>query len=415
MRLFSSPAHITRIEPEHEEAFLNLLCLGFQLDPSLARQGFYDDPQYLTNERWGLWAGGTEPENLASILTITPSSMHIGSHLFPTAGIAGVTTKPENRRRGYASRLLTHVLQTMPEYGYLAAALIPFDHDFYRQLGWETVGTLFRWRVPVRQLPRYSELAHMRRFEFDDIPVLQRLYATHARLHAGRIARDELRWHYLLWNNRRKWVWQNGEQAEGYLIYDVMENGDVVRPREAYWETDAARRGIVGWLAQNLEGARIIEFNGTPHDLQRWQLSYHDRAHTTPDHPLAQWEAMPNLMWRVVNVPTILEHLLVHLPQNISKISSQSFTFHIRDVQCRWNETPLTVLSDKNEWQLDEGITVKQTVKMDIRVFSMLAIGAVSPSEAWVRHWLKAPEALLPILETFFPRREPCLQLIDYF
>lgn len=415
MKLFAPPFHVARIEREHEKVFLNLLCAGFQLDPALARQSFYDDPQYPINERWGLWVGEPKPENLVSILTITPTPMHTGQGVVRTAGIAGVTTKPEKRRCGYASHLLTQVLQHLPEYGYLAAALIPFDHRFYRQIGWETVGTLFRWRVPVRQLPRYPELAHMRRFEMTDIPVLQRLYATYAHLHAGRIAREEIRWQYVLWNNRRKWVWQNGEQAEGYLIYDVMENGEVMRPREAYWETEEARRGIVGWIAQNLEGVRIVEFSGTPYDLQRWQINVQDRVHHSPALPLAQWEAMPGLMWRAVNAVGLLEQVLTHLEKNKCKFPEQTFTFHIRDDQCQWNENPFTLYLKGDEWRLEEGITVKQTVKMDIRVFSMLVMGAVSPSEAWVRHWLKSPESILPTLEQLFPHREPCLQLIDYF
>lgn len=415
MKLFASPFQVARIEREHEEAFLDLLCAGFQLDPALARQSFYDDPQYPVNERWGLWTGEPKPENLVSILTITPTPMHTGQCVVSTAGIAGVTTKPEKRRRGYASHLLTQVLQSLPGHGYLAAALIPFDHHFYRQIGWETVGTLFRWRVPVRQLPRYSELAHLRRFEKADIPVLQRLYATYAHLHAGRIARDELRWQYVLWNNRRKWVWQNGEQAEGYLIYDVMENGEVLRPREAYWETEVARRGIIGWIAQNLEGVRIVEFTGTPYDLQRWRINVQDRVHRSPEIPLAQWETMPGLMWRVVNAQGILEQILSEMERKQYKFCEQAFTFHIRDDQCRWNQTPLTLYLKGDEWRLEEGITVKQAVKTDIHVFSMLVMGAVSPSEAWVRHWLKSSESLLPTLEQLFPQREVCLQLIDYF
>jgi len=124
---------------------------------------------------------------------------------------------------------------------------------------------------------------------------------------------------------------------------------------------------------------------------------------------------MPGLMWRVVNVTGMLEHLLTHLPKDKYNFLPQTFTFHIRDTQCRWNENPLTLHLDRGDWQLEEGVTVKQTVKMDIRVLSMLIMGAVSPSEAWIRHWLKAPEALLPALEILFPHQEPCLQLIDYF
>lgn len=158
-----------------------------------------------------------------------------------------------------------------------------------------------------------------------------------------------------------------------------------------------------------------MEFTGTPYDLQRWRINVQDRVHRSPEIPLAQWETMPGLMWRVVNAQGILEQILSEMERKQYKFCEQAFTFHIRDDQCRWNQTPLTLYLKGDEWRLEEGITVKQAVKTDIHVFSMLVMGAVSPSEAWVRHWLKSSESLLPTLEQLFPQREVCLQLIDYF
>ncbi|MCW5935045.1 MAG: GNAT family N-acetyltransferase [Fimbriimonadia bacterium] len=415
MKLWSPPIRVAPITEEWNENYLRLLCMGFQLDFGMARQVFYDDPMRPFTERWGLWTVVSGEEQLVSVMNVSPAPMWVHGQVIPTAGISGVTTHINHRKQGYSSRLLTDTMPALKQKGFLAAALVPYSHHFYRPLGWETVGCLFRLRLPPKRLPAFTESRWMRRYEVSDESALKKLYAQRCPPRNGRLAREELRWQYVLWNNRRKWVWHDQGEVRGYLLYDLVEEGDVLRVREMVWNHEHARRGMIGWLAQNMERIRTVEFTGSSDDLKQLNLSIFDRQHAPLEQPLYCWEAMPNFMWRVLDVPGLLERLLPPDAPD-SMLGGVSFSLQIKDEQCDWNAQRITFFAgEEGELRMEENRRASSIVKMDMRTFSMLTMGAVSPSEASAKHWLKAPESLLPTLDALFPTAESCLTLTDYF
>jgi predicted acetyltransferase len=56
--------------------------------------------------------------------------------VYPMAGVAGVATLPQARRRGYARALLTRLLEQMRESGHVVSALYPFRPSFYERFGY---------------------------------------------------------------------------------------------------------------------------------------------------------------------------------------------------------------------------------------------------------------------------------------
>lgn len=419
MRFWTTESEVRPLEPEEYEELIRLLCVGFRLDYHLATNLFYQDPQLEISQRWGLWIQEGRKRRLASVLTVIPAPIWVGKAVVPTAGIAGVTTHPELRGRGYASRLLTTLLQPLFAQGYQATALLPFDHQFYRRLGWETVGTLTRLRLPPDRLPKYPESTQVRPCEQEDLPALQHLHSKFTCHRTGAIRRDAQRWAYLLWNNRHKWVIGLKGQVEGYLFYDLIEDGNGLRVREFIWSTEEARRGLIGALARNPERVRWIEFNGTPADLQRLGLAYL-QENSPPEKPLAVWEIMPGFMWRVVNAPALLETLLASITDPPSPLPSSvpPLALILRDPYCPWQEQPIIIsTNDSGNLHLVQNAEPLSPIpiKMGIRLFSLLAIGGVEVQEALARGWLRAPDAVIPALKRMFPYRQPCLIPSDYF
>jgi predicted acetyltransferase len=64
-----------------------------------------------------------------------PMRQNIRGATFRMAGIAGVATLPQARRRGYASALVTELLGMMRESGYPVSTLYPFRPSFYGRHG----------------------------------------------------------------------------------------------------------------------------------------------------------------------------------------------------------------------------------------------------------------------------------------
>ena len=416
LRLGRPPVQVGLVPPEEEEAFLRLLCTGFGFDLPTARPYFYDDPYYPHNQRWGLWVGEGRSRTLVSILTAIPLQMWVGEQLIPFMGIAGVTTHPQYRRRGYARQLLTMVLNALHAQGVPGAALQAFDFGFYRPLGWEVVGTLMRVRLTPMQLPPFPH-AGVRRAVEADYPAMQQLYEQHARLahqtsSAGRLLRDELRWRYLLWNFRHKLVYAEGGSVQGYLIYDFTEAGWVLRVREMVWHTESARRALLGWLATNEEHVRHIEFSGTPDELAHLQLTGWRLSQNNPDDALLRWELLPGFMWRVVH-PL---HLLQLLLSPCLAAGGQPFCLALSDSQIEANTGVYTVLASKDGWQVERGVREElPLIKMGMRTLALLTMGTFSVGELVARELLTAPPELLDTLERLFPARSPCLRPIDYF
>src|SRR5438132_11565620 len=84
------------------EQFLEVFSAAFRLNRDAARPLFYRDPFFdLRLKRICLDSGA-----IVSCLTVVPCRLRVGTGIVPMAGIPGVATGPECRRRGYAGAWL---------------------------------------------------------------------------------------------------------------------------------------------------------------------------------------------------------------------------------------------------------------------------------------------------------------------
>jgi len=401
------------VPPEEDEAFLRVLCQGFDLEIGTARLLFLNDPYYPYNQRWGLWVQERKRPVLVSIATAIPLQFWMRGRVVDSYGIAGVTTLHEYRRRGLAHQLLRAIVRTMYNEAVPGLTLQAFDHEFYRKLDWETVGTLTRLRLSPSHLPAFLTQG-VRTMQEGDPEAVFRLCETTLPLETGRLVRDELRWNYMLWNYRNKWVYEHQGHIEGYLLYDFLEEGWVLRVRELVWSTERARRALIGWLASNRERVRQIEFAGTLADLQPILQHLTPALGTAPERPIASLERVPGLMWRTTHPEAMLRALLEGLPAPepflplILVISDPLFP------ESPWR-LELTAPDGLIQVSAQQGDTRAHQVWLSSRAFSLLVWGSEEPHALWTRKLLRAEESALPVLEALFPPQEVCLRLSDYF
>jgi predicted acetyltransferase len=65
-----------------------------------------------------------------------PMRQNVRGVVYQMAGVAGVATLPQARRRGYARALVTEILGLMRDRGHVVSALYPFRPSFYGRLGY---------------------------------------------------------------------------------------------------------------------------------------------------------------------------------------------------------------------------------------------------------------------------------------
>jgi len=124
------------IRRDEAEEFLGLLCGVFRLDVSRASAVFFSEPLFDLSRKWALYQDGM----MVSILTTSPLRFGWGRAI----GIAGVATAQPHLGKGYATRLLTHVLERAEEDGEGPAMLFAHSEGLYRRLGFEAVDEVVR-------------------------------------------------------------------------------------------------------------------------------------------------------------------------------------------------------------------------------------------------------------------------------
>lgn len=402
--------HIHRVPFEEEEAFLRVVCNAFGVDLPSIRTHFYDDPYYPANQRWGLWVEEGGHQRLVSVLTGVPLELYVGERTIPCVGVAGVGTLSSHRRRGYAGQLLSALVRALHEEGMPLAILQAFHHGFYRRFGWETVGTLGRVRVAPSQMTPFPSVGVRRAFP-SDYPAVRHLHAQYRIPKTGALVRDDLRWDYLFWNFRNKWVCEQDGQVEGYLFYDFLEGGLILRVREILWSTERARYALLGWLAHNEERVRQVEFNGTIDELLQLRLNPLSTGHDDPEKPILQYEVLPGFMARVLDPFRLLSALLegCPIPQEF-----QPFSLTVLD-RLLGTQPPIALLARGEVITVAQGTMVEPSLTLGSETLARLALGAMEPRELFQRDKHGFPPELRPTLESLFPSRNPCLRPIDFF
>ncbi len=113
--------------------------------------------------------------------------------------------------------MLEHALEEGRSQQIPLMMLYPFQHGFYRRLGWAWTGQTYQYRISARHLPTYSERVNVIPYNPDQHQQsLQAIYQKAAQHHNG-------------WLKRRDWQWQDYlKPSKGREIYAYIEAGEVL-------------------------------------------------------------------------------------------------------------------------------------------------------------------------------------------
>lgn len=169
---------------------------------SLCQYAFGMTADYTrTYERWvghflrHAW-GAFDGRDLAAGLWSYPYQMRVGDRWLRAAGVAAVATRPESRNQGLVRALMTRAHEAMRADGCPLAALMPFKHSYYRDMGYADAFFQHEWSFAPAQLARRpSRDVRLRRVDpLRVLPTLTRLHDAEAARRFGGCRRDSLYW-----------------------------------------------------------------------------------------------------------------------------------------------------------------------------------------------------------------------------
>ncbi len=267
---------------------------------------------------------------------------------------------PEERRRGYARRLMAGLLDELYAQQTPLSLLFPFSVGFYRTLGYGLANFTWLMELAPRLLPDYSERIHVRRAGPADEAAIR---ACHE---AARCLPQNNGW-----PGRGDWEWRNkvakpehekavfvaDGQVEGYLVYTLTWStaATPVKLLEWVWTSDRAWRGLAGFLAALGDQATSVSYNA-PQGSPAARL-------------------VNGFMLRVVHLPAALA--VRRYPGHVKA----EFVLQVNDVQLPANSQSLLV-QISNGAATATATTASPQVRTGMAVFSQLYAGVMTAEQA---------------------------------
>ncbi|MGE6753244.1 GNAT family N-acetyltransferase [Rossellomorea sp. NPDC071047] len=374
---------ITKLNHDQLEESLQLSEYAFQyVVPSEDRERRLQ--QTKNHTVYGIY----EEEILAAKLHLIPLQVHLGEHVYPMGGIAGVATYPEFRRRGYVRQLMNHSLLKMKEDGTVLSMLHPFSIDFYRKFGWEVFASFHKVQLEKKDLvPLKPHNGLIRRFKKDTYPnELELIYDRYAEQHNGMLVRST-NW----WRDRSitdLWIaiyYNDAGEATGYLTYEVKK--EKMKVEEFVPLTSDARIGLWNFICQHDSMVNEAELILNPCEVLPYMLK----------DPRMKEEKHPYFMARIVDVEKFLKRYVkeIDFPYQLE--------FTITDSTAAWNNS--TFVLNKSEVMV--GDKIEAPISLDIKAFTALIFGVHTPEELIQMGKLQAEKEDFHKLQSFSQGNHP--------
>jgi predicted acetyltransferase len=226
------------------------------------------------------------------------------------------------------------------------------------------------------------------------------------------LARNADRWSQLCADPNLRVTLHGASGVEGYAITaDSRDSygGKMLRVLDLAAITPQAWRALVGSLTES--AAESVEWLASPADLAASGVMRSPAPLREGFKPRSIATVRPQFQCRVVDLPGALRARAATLPQGEYHLAIQ-----LRDDLLPENETPVALRCAGGTVEVDAARPTDPVLELDVRIFSQLYTGFMSPSEAVSQGLAHCDSSeALEIADALFPAGEPFIAEIDRF
>lgn len=290
------------------------------------------------------------------------------------AGIGGVATLPEARRRGFVRALFRYTLEEARENGDIVSYLFPFSHVFYRKFGYEACMVKQKIRVPLSALSGFSGRGESGFATLirpgEDESAVRALYDTYAAGQNLMTLRSERQWARRLGRDpyaerAYTYLWRgNGGKPLAYVIFRAEGAEDKVgmNVEELVWSGAEGLRGILGFLGGFTARYETLLYEAPEYFPLRLLL---------PEPYAVESRTECNGMGRIVDAARALETL--GLP------AGETFRIRVHDDFLSWNDGCFLLCNEGATHA--EKTEAEPDLETDIRTLAQLVCGFASAQD----------------------------------
>jgi predicted acetyltransferase len=343
------------------------------------------------------------------------------------AGLVGsVAVPPEQRRRGFARRLMTDGLKELRAQKTPISLLFPFSVAWYRRLGYGVANFNWHFELSPRLFPDHEERMAVRQAGPDDAPGMRACY-NRARGFArnnGWLSRGDWEWQQRLWlPDHEIVVFEEDGRIQGYLVYELTwEPGDsVAKVLEWVSTSETAWRGLLAFLGALGEQVRTIIITVRPGSSLLAALSEpYDREDKPVEFVFYRTaQLISGFMLRVVHLAEALQqrryphHVTVDLALAVDdrQLPANSAPCHVHIER----GAAVVVPQQQDAGRLGKGVGFLPQVVTDMATFSELYAGVTSAKQARMAGRLQADDTACAALTAAFATAPLYMWPADWF
>ncbi len=335
-----------------------------------------------------------EGDKVCSALQLLPYQIHIRGRMQSCAYVAGVSTWPEFRGKGYVRLLLKAAVTHMAEVGIFLSFLLPFQYDFYRKYGWEICYDRVLYhnvmKTPSRDTPKEATYS---RITPKDIEILSSCYQSFMTPYNGYVLRTVQDWQMRLLDLALEkgagYLLKGEAGASGYIFYTLSDK--VLTIKELVYNHPHSRDALLTLAGSHLGGqVDQIRFFAPVDDL--WLLKMQDPR------GLIQREAY--VMGRLNSVHDALSGMPTQVsPRLVLSVEDSS---HLANEACYYLD------NDSGKLRVTQALASPDAA-ISIATLSQLYWGYLSASQAYRQGLIRVESSsnVIETLDTLFPNSVP--------
>lgn len=226
-----------------------------------------NDLKQLPNERL-ICAFDDDDRTMLADMEITAFYNNFCGNILKCAGVGGVASKPEHRRKGAVRKLFDYLFENLAETeGYDISILYPFSSSYYRKFGYETAGYKISCTFPFSEfsdIERSSDVTILNEKLIPEINVLYNKIALKDNLSFRRKGSAYFSTEPMKTNcYTYMWKSKSGEYR-AYATYRFDRNASRLNVEELGYLDKESLLGILGFLRVYDGNAKEICFNTLP-------------------------------------------------------------------------------------------------------------------------------------------------------
>jgi predicted acetyltransferase len=256
------------------------------------------------------WAAFNDSDEMMSCISVMPYDVTFDDYVLKMAGIGGVCTYPEHRRKGAVRECFHNAFEEMYHNGVSFSYLYAFSEKFYGNFGYIRSSASMLWTFDLKTIPDYRFDGSFHLYRADgNYKEFDMVYQEYAKKYNMMVHRDKYDWDTLkdanpFKGNRSAHLYKDKSgKPRGYMIYEKLyENNHIILDcKELIFDSFTTLKALMSFAKTFSADYDQVAFRA-PSCLS---LDYFcdDYSQSSSSRHMKQ-----NGMVRVINVEEVLKH-----------------------------------------------------------------------------------------------------------